>query len=138
MLVLNPRLVKFGAEVWEGVVSVAVDRAAHKHVLEWTDAGPHAVMADVPEQRVGVTLVQELTRESLVAPRPGDQAELVLFTSPVSSEASRRKVSMQAVVLRTTHDLSQKKGALRTIELVAVSSAGGSDPITVTEAGAGI
>lgn len=137
MLVLNPRLVKFGPSTWENVVSVAIDRAAHKQVIEWSDAGPHAVMADVPEQRVTIKVMQELLREDIAAPRPGEQAELIVFISP-AGDSARRKVAMQAVVLHVTHELSLKKGAVRTVELAAVSSAGSVDPITITDAGAGV
>lgn len=138
MLVLNPRMVKFGPVVWDGVLSVAIDRLAQKRVVEWTDAGPHAVMADVPEQRVEIAVVQELAREDLAGPAPGQQAELVLFTSPTASEAARRKVTTQAVVVQVRHEISLKRGAVRTIELVAVSAAGGTDPVVISDAGAGV
>lgn len=138
MLVLNPRLVKFGAFVWEGVLSVVIDRLAHKQVVEWSDAGPHAVFVDVPEQRIEVRIAQELIREDLAGPVPGQQAELVLYTSPTSSEAARRKVSLQAVVVQVSHELSLKKGALRMIELVAVSATGASDPVSISDAGAAV
>ncbi|MCC6678794.1 MAG: hypothetical protein IT436_16805 [Phycisphaerales bacterium] len=136
MLVLNPRVVKFGSVVWDGVLSVAIDRLANRKTIGWTDAGPHATFADIPEQRIEVRITQELTREDLAGPIPGQQAELVLYTSPTSSEAGRRKVSLQAVVVQVSHELSLKKGAVRMIELVAVSATGAGDPVTISDAGA--
>lgn len=138
MLVLNPRLVKFGSAVWEGVLAITIDRAAHKQVLEWSDLGPHAVLADVPEERIDLTVVRELVRDDLAGPRPSEQAELVFYTSPTASDAARKKVSVQAVVVAVTHELSLKKGAVRTIRLIAVSSTGGTDPITIGDGAAGV
>lgn len=134
MLVLNPRVVKFGPAVWDGVLAVAIDRLANRRVIEWSDAGPHAVFADVPEQRIEVKVTQELAREDLAGPVPGQQGELVLHTSPTATDAARRKVSVQAVVVQVGHELSLKKGALRTIELVAVSATGSADPVVISEA----
>ena len=134
MLVLNPRVVKFGPAVWEGVLAVTVDRLANKRIVEWSDAGPHAVFADVPEQRIEVRITQELVREDLAGPAPGQQAELSLSTSPASGDAGRKKVSLQAVVVQVSHELSLKKGALRVIELVAVSATGSADPVTISDA----
>lgn len=134
MLVLNPRVVKFGPAVWEGVLAVAVDRLANKRIIEWSDAGPHATFADVPEQRIEVKVTQELVREDLAGPVPGQQAELVLHTSPTASDAARRRVSLQAVVVQVSHELSLKKGAVRVIELVAVSATGSADPVVISEA----
>lgn len=134
MLILNPPLVTFGAAKWENVVSAAIDRLPHREAVEWTDLGPHAAFVDVPEERVVVRIVQELTRDSIEAPRPRDEGSLTLHTSPTASQAGRKKVTMQAVVTRVEHGFSLTRGALRTILLTAVSSDGAADPITVTDA----
>lgn len=134
MLLLNPRVVKFAGAVWEGVVSVAVDRAAHRTVEEWSDAGPYATLADVPEQRVRITVVQELTRGDVGAPRPGESGTLAFHTSPGAADTGRKRIAATAVVLSVAHELSLRKGALRTVVFAAVSSDGAADPISVTAA----
>lgn len=137
MLLLNPRVVKFGGVVWESVAAVAVDRRAQKTVEEWSDLGPYATLADVPEQRVRITVLQELTREEVGSPRPGESGVVSFFTSPGDADAGRRKVSATAVVLDVSHELSLKKGAVRTITLAAVSADGAADPITISDADGG-
>ncbi|MBM4108995.1 MAG: hypothetical protein FJ255_09355 [Phycisphaerae bacterium] len=136
MLLLNPRRVRFGSEAWEDVTAMVIDRRAARTVLEWSDEGPHAVLADVPRQRVGIRVVQQVAREDVSSPRPGDEALLVAYTSPAGSEGGRRRVSCFAVVVGVSHELSLSRGAVRTVELVAVSASGGADPIVVEDAGA--
>lgn len=137
MLVLNPRRVRFGAAVWEEVTAVAVDRSAEREVVEWGDLGPYTIFADVPEQRVTVKVVQEVMRGGIEAPRPGEEGELVFFTSPAATEAGRQRVSVQAVVTDVEHELSLRGGAVRTVTLVGVSADGVTDPVTVTGAETG-
>jgi hypothetical protein len=132
MLILNPRQVQFGSSTWEDVTAVWIDRAAHRTVEDWSDLGPYAVLADVPEQKVRVTVVQEVSRDDVNVPRPGESGQLSFFTSPTASDAGRKKVSCQAVVLESRHDLSLKKGAVRTVVLAAVSN-GAADPVTIDE-----
>jgi hypothetical protein len=134
MLILNPRTVRFGAAAWEGVTSIAIDRLPQKHVEEWSDAGPYAVFADVPEQRTRLTVRQELTRDDLASPRPGEQASLTFCTSPTASDAARRRLAATAVVLEIRHEVSLKRGAIRTITLAAISQDGATDPIAITDA----
>jgi len=135
MLLLNPRSVRFGALVWEGVTILAIDRAGARVTVAWGDKGPHAVFADVPEQRVSVRVVMEVDRDDVGVPRPREVGVLSFYTSPNDSDGGRRRVSMTAVVTGVSHELSQKKGALRTVEMVAVSADGAADPVSVVEAG---
>ena len=132
MLILNPRVVHFGVATWDDVIAVAIDREAHRTVEEWSDLGPYAVLADVPEQKVRVTVVQEVARDDVNTPRPGEAGTLVFFTSPTASDAGRKKVSCGAVVLEVRHELSVKKGAVRTVVLAGVSD-GEADPVVVVE-----
>ena len=136
MLLLNPRVVKFGDAVWDNVAAVAIDRRAHKTVEEWSDEGPYATVADVPEQRVRMTVVQELTREDVGGPRPGESALLSLCTS-AGADSGRKRVAATCVVLDVSHEVSIKKGAVRTITLAAVSTDGAADPITISDADGG-
>lgn len=133
MLILNPRSVTFGLATWDGVVAVSIDRAAARIVEEWSDDGPHAVLADVPEQRTRIIVAQEPSADDIGVPRPGEQATLTLHTSPAGADAGRRVVSAAAVVLAVEHELSLRRGASRTITLAAVSTTGNADPISITE-----
>jgi hypothetical protein len=135
MLVLNPAAVSFADEVWEGVIALAIDRSAAREVVGYGDAGPHATFADVPAQDVSVRVVMELTRGDVSPLAPGAMGTLWAVTGPGGSDAGRRRVSMTAVVRRVTHEVSSRKGALRTVELVAISPDGVSDPVTVTDEG---
>lgn len=133
MLILNPRQVRFAAATWDDVTAIAIDRSAHKTIEEWTDLGPYAAVADVPEQKVRVTVIQEVARDDVNVPRPGDSGTLEFFTSPTASDAGRKKVSCEAIVLESRHDLSIKKGAIRTVVFAAISN-GAADPITLADA----
>jgi len=131
VLILNPGTVRFGDQAWEDVAALAVDRAAARTVLEWSDEGPHAVLADVPEVRVSVRVVRRLDGGDLAAPLPGQQATLSFHTAPAMSDAGRRSVTMTAVVLSVTHELAGQQGARQVIALVAVAATGGADPVIV-------
>lgn len=134
MLVMNPDVVRFGEAVWEDVSLVAVDRAAERVVLEWGDAGPHAVLADVPERRVTVRVVREPVREDDWGPELGEAEELVFYTSPAASRAGRKRVRATAVVTSVRHEIVRGQGARRVISLAAVSPDGSADPVTVEDA----
>lgn len=135
MLTINPKTVTFAGVTWDNVTLIAVDRAAHKTVLEWSDLGAYPILSDVPEQKVTLKVVQSVLRDDIGVPRPGESGELVFRTAPVDSDGSRRRVSCQAVVLSARHEISEAKGAVRTIELAAISSDGAADPISITDAG---
>lgn len=137
MLVLNPRQVTFDGERWEDVTAVSIDREAAREVVEWGDLGPHVVLADAPEQRVTVKVTQQVVRDDIDSPRPGDAGELSFHTSPAGTDAGRRRVRASVVVVRCAHEVGQKAGAVRVVEMVAVSSDGAADPIVVEDATGG-
>lgn len=130
MLLLSPRTVTFGATLWSNVALVAIDREASRPLLDYTDRGPHPTFADAPEQTTRIKVVQELASEDLGSPRPGETALLELFTSPTATNRPRTRLTTSACVESVTHEVSLKRGTLRTITLVALSSDGALDPIT--------
>ena len=135
MLSLHPHLVTFAGQPWPHVTSIAVDRTANREAVEWSDAGPHAVFADVPEQRIDITVTMQLiSSNGLDAPRPGQTGDLTFYTAPAATDGARQQVTTQATILATTHDLTGKKGATRTIRLIATSPTGSTDPITTDQA----
>ncbi|MDX2148480.1 MAG: hypothetical protein SFZ23_13255 [Planctomycetota bacterium] len=131
MLVINPGRVQWGAIVLDNVTRVSVDRFARRSVVEWSDDGRFPTFADVPEQRVEINITQELTREELSGPKPGDSATLVVHTSPAASDAQRKKLTVNAVVLGVTHQVSANGFASRRMRLVAVAAEGSVDPVSV-------
>lgn len=134
MLLLNPRSVSFGGAVWEDVSAVVIDRAAARAIKEWSDTGPYLVLADVPEQVVTVRVVQQVARDDVGVPVPGEAGELVFHTSPSGADSPRKRVRAQCVVMDVTHELSLKNGAVRTVKLLAVSGDGAADPVTIEDA----
>jgi hypothetical protein len=137
MLLLNPQSVTFGAATWDGVTAVSIDRAATRETIEWSDSGPHIVFADCPEQRITIKVIREIARDDLSTPRPGDAAEAIFHTSPTSATAARRRIRADCVITAVTHEISQKKGAIQTITLTAISPDGATDPITTQDASDG-
>lgn len=134
MLILSPRTVRFGGAEWEDVAAVIIDRQAKRAVTEWSDLGPHTVLADAPEQLVTVRVVQQVARDDVGTPVPGESAELAFAIAPAGGDSPRRRVRAECVVTDVTHELSLKSGAVRTVKLVAVSSDGATDPVTVEDA----
>lgn len=134
MLILNPSRVRFAGVPWEDVTLVAIDRGATKTLTEWSDSGPHVVLVDVPEQKVTIRVERQLMRDGLEAPRPGDLGEVSFHASPMGSEAARVRVRAMCVVIGVTHELSARRGAVRTIEMIAVSTDGAADPVVVSAA----
>jgi hypothetical protein len=134
MLVLNPQSVNLLGATVERVRRVAVNRVPERALLEWGNMGPYATFADVPEQRVEIELVADLERESLEGPVPGDEGELVLFTSPTAGSGGRRRVEASVVVTAVYIEVEPGGKASRRIKMAALSSDGVEDPISVTNA----
>jgi hypothetical protein len=134
MLLLNPRQVSFASTTWHDVTAVAINRDTTRLALDHGDHGPHPTFADAPQQRTTIEVTMGLPRSDLHAPTPGDQGTLTLTTSPTSSDAERRKLTAPADVIKVEHKVSLTRGSTRTITLIALSSNGAADPITITDA----
>ena len=134
MLVLSPRRVEFGVTTWTNVTSVSVGRSARHVVTEWSDEGAHAVFADVPEQLVTVRVVQEMLGDDMDLVRPGERGTLSFVTGQNSSDAGTREVTIDAVVRSVSYETSVSRGSRRSVELIALSSDGVSDPVGVDDA----
>lgn len=136
MLILSPRRVRFDTMEWTDVSLIAIDRAAAREAIEWSDLGPHPIFADVPEQRTTIRIVRHLDRGDLAAPAPGLAGELVFEVSPAATEAGRRTHAAQCVVLGVRHELgagTRGPAAVQTIELIALSTDGAAEPLTASE-----
>ena len=129
MLILNPRQVTFAGSPWNDVTLIALDRTAARLVIDHSDHGPHPTLADAPQQRTTLRVVMDLP--GLDAPTPGDTGTLTFTTSPTASDASAQTLSATCVVTGVTHEIAFKRPPTRTIELIALSSDGAADPITL-------
>ena len=131
-MALNPRQVEFDGVTWGNVSSVAISRNAQTMVAEWSDSGPHVVLADVPEQRVSVEIVQSLLGEDMDEPKPGAMGTLSFETSATSTGVTTDTVSMTAVIERVWYEVSVSRGSSRRVKLLAISSDGLADPVSVS------
>jgi hypothetical protein len=134
VLILNPREVTFSGAAWPNVTVVAIDRKATRLAVSWSDNGPHPTFADAPEQDATVRVVMDVEREDIDGPRPGERGTLGFVTSPTASDASRRRVAVTCVVTGVAHELSFERGSVRTVNLIALSTNGAADPISIIEA----
>ncbi|MBX3388072.1 MAG: hypothetical protein KF691_01310 [Phycisphaeraceae bacterium] len=133
MLFLNPSQLSLLSIDLPDIDSVSIDRLAHREIVEWSDSGPFAIFADIPEVKVEITITQRLEREfTLAGPKPGEQGTLEFIISPNASHAHRQKVSAQVVVRSIRNDLAAKPE--RIISLAALSPNGATDPITFSDA----
>lgn len=132
MIWLNPERVTLGPFELRNVLSVAVDRDAHRTAEEWTDLGPHLGFADVPEQRVSVMISRRILETETVGPKPGESHALVFRTSAGASAAGVRLVSMTVVVTSVDHLISSSGRATQRIRAAALSTDGAADPVSET------
>lgn len=134
MLWIEPEEVSLLGHALGGVELVGVDRHATRMALEWSDAGPHAVFADAPAQRVEVRVSRRMAGsdgafETDLA--PGAMGELSFTANRAGSDADRVRVSMTVVVSAVEHGLRVGKCGQQTILCVAVSADGASDPVSI-------
>ena len=111
-----------------------MDRATAREVVGWSDEGPEVVLADSAERRVTVKVTRSVVADELGSVSPGDAGLLRFFGSSSASEAGRKRVSIEAVVLRVGHAIEGGRGAKQTIELIGVSEDGVADPVVVEDA----
>jgi hypothetical protein len=138
MLFLNPHTVTLGAVVLDRVSAIIVDRTADRLALEYSDAGAYPIYADVPEQRVTVTIVRDLLEGDpliLSSMVPGYQVTLAFATSPADSEAQLMNYSASLVITAVKHELKRGKSAIQRIVGVAIATSGNLDPFTPPSAG---
>lgn len=141
MLLIFPRLVRFGAITLNEVYAVAFTRDASSVILEQSDEGPHPVFADTQARRATALVKQSLTREDPTDLIPGALATLTIETASATASGARRTHSATAMLLSAQTDLKaaangvsggSASGALatRTLTFVLLSPDGATDPIT--------
>ncbi|MBU6411988.1 MAG: hypothetical protein KGS45_00820 [Planctomycetes bacterium] len=130
MFLSSPTRVTFGSLLLSSVSSISIDRTASREAIDFSDAGPHPTFADIPEQKVLITILQYLTSSDFAAPLPSSSATLTIHAKPNDSDSGSLTLQASTVVRSCTHSLNPK-GATRTISLIAISTNGATDPITI-------
>jgi len=116
--------------VWGDVTRVSIDRLAVQTVDEWDDLGSNLVFVDVVRHRALIRVSQEIEGDDFDGPIPGDM-DVFSFVSSAGSDAGLKTVSASAVVESVLNKISDF-GSTRVITLIAVSSDGSVDPISVS------
>jgi hypothetical protein len=135
MIWLNPETVTIGGVDLGGVRSIAVAHRADKLVVEFSDGGPHPTFADAPEQRTTITLKRAVVSNEDPGVRPGDEAVFEARIAPTGADTPGVTLSAAVVVTGVASRSDRKSGAEQTIEAVAVSPDGSTDPLAVTPEG---
>ncbi len=133
MLVIRPRVVKFGGGEWDGVVRVAIESSSVEMVEDWDGEGPNLMFADSTRRRTGVSIFQEIDGDDLLSPDPGSESVLVVEVDR-GNDADAKVISMTAVVQSVSYSFSGGRST-RLVRLVAVSSQGNVDPVSVIGGG---
>lgn len=137
MIWIDPTAVSFGGAAVDGVESIVVDRRSERLVEERSDNGPHIVFADCVEERVSLRLVRRVGGSGAGGWRPGNGGLLEFRAGPSAGVASGVRVSVEVVVTGVANRLDPSRGAMQTVEFVAISSDGESDPVSEEPAGVG-
>jgi hypothetical protein len=131
MLWLSPTRVLLGGVELRDVRLVAVEMQAARVVESWSDLGPHAVFADVPERRTVVRVERTPSSGESAPARPGDAAGLSFRAASSSGGGGGEAVSASVVVRSVALRLDAARGPTQVIECVAVSADGAGDPLVV-------
>jgi hypothetical protein len=131
LLIPHPDTLAFDGLALPDALSITIDRAAAREILDWTDDGPHPTFADIPEQRTTITIARKPAPGDLTAPLPAQLGELSFIFSPAGTDAARKRLRAQCVVREVRHDLASPR---QFITLLALSPHGSTDPIVIEEA----
>lgn len=140
MFILDPQRVQLGDYLLEGATAVLIDTLAEKTIEDRADAGPWPVLADVPEQRVRITIVQRLESTDLNPPPLGYGGTMRVTAARGQSDRGRVTLHADVVVLEVRYALgggARAGGAERRITLAGVSADGVSSPLAFAPAGPG-
>lgn len=129
MLVFRPASVKFGNDVWDDVLRVAIESSSVEMAEEWDDEGPNLMYADSTRRRTGVRVIQELDGDDLLDPEIGDEKTLRVEVDR-GNDSDARVVSCTAMVRSVSYSFSGSRSS-REIQLVAVSTRGDVEPVNV-------
>lgn len=132
MLVLSPQRVMIDSMQVDDVQVLSVERAAERTLVHWSDDGPFATFADVPELRTIIRIEQSLhAARSEIVLLPGRQALLRAGIASAPGSTAHTELSATVVIVSVTHDVASRKAPVRRIECLAVAVDGSRDPIVL-------
>ena len=134
MLITSPNSVRLGNLRLPDVDTIAIERSPRTLAEEWSDGGPYAIFADVPEQRVTLRIDRRLTNAQVLnAPEfiPGFSATLGCFVAASGTHAHSAELTASVVVTSIKYQLDTSP-IRQIITLLAVSASPGTDPIMLT------
>lgn len=135
MIWLNPTNVSLDTVTLEEVRAVAVDQKHDKLIAEYTDNGPHPAFVDVPERRAVIKLRRRILGNENLPIAVGDQRTFQMRTAPSGTSAPGVVLTASVVITAIGYKLERHDGAEQTIDLIAVSSDGAADPVSVVADG---
>ncbi len=133
MLFLNPQQVALNDLTLENVEAIAISRKADRLAIDYSDGGAYPVFADVPEQRITLTISRDLLHNDddiADAAIPGAQFDLTFTTAPNASDANACIYDIPIIITAIEHALARSGRARQTITCLAISEDGETDPIT--------
>ncbi len=133
MLVLRPKGVRFGGTEWVGVSRVAIDSSSVEMAEEWDEEGPNLMYVDSTRRKTSVRVYQDIDGDDLASPDPGEEASIRIDVDR-GNDADSRVILMSVVVQSVSYSFSGSR-ATREIRLVAVSSRGDVEPVSVIGGG---
>ena len=132
MLVLSPQRVMLDSTQLDDVQVLSIERAAERTLVHWSDQGPHATFADVPEVRTIIRIEQSLhAARSQTLLLPGREALLKAGIAAAPGSTPHTELSATIVILSVKHDVTSRKAPVRTIECIAIASDGSRDPVSL-------
>ena len=132
MLVLSPQRVMIDSTQLDDVQVLSVERAAERTLVHWSDEGPFATFADVPEVRTIIRIEQSLhaARAETVL-LPGRSALLRAGIASAPGSTAHTELSARVVIMSVMHDVAGRKAPVRRIECLAIASDGSRDPVAL-------
>lgn len=130
MLILSPSSVRFGIDVWSDVYRVAIESRSVEVVEEWGDDGPYEVFVDSTRRKTLVRVLQDVGKDELETPSVGALGTLVVEADR-GNDADQSVVTLSGVVESVSYLFSGSRST-REVRLIAMSSAGDQDPVSVS------
>ena len=130
MLILSPSSVRFGGEVWSDVYRVAIESMSVELAEEWGDKGPYEVFVDSTRRKTIARLLQDVGKDELETPSVGALGTLVIEADR-GNDADQSVVTLNGAVESVSYSFSGSR-TTREIRLVAMSSSGDQDPVSVS------
>jgi len=137
-MLLHPPTITFGDLTLDNVLAVAIERTAAREVVDFTDLGPHIAFADVPEQRIALTVIRRPSPPELASLQPGAIGPLAFAAAQSAADAHRIRITARVMLREVRYDLTDgssgstpRAAPRQSLHFLAISPDGLADPITI-------